>query len=411
MLLFSSWIVLIYLYSAAFLSNNWLYRFKNFCLRIEVLLILIFSFLYKDDKPGASFMPDISDPVKDMAAKIKEDPLFLIRKKEEESKKELVQNPIKLRKLKEMLNLSVKEQKKSKKSKKSKHKKDKERKRKHQDDSDTDDDRKEAHRTRRRRDKDRYVTQNGHRSGKRYRTEDDKMETRKRRDRSYSSGSDDAREARSRGRKHLEKSRRDDTRTIKRNQRADMEESDRDTSRKGKKGRKNEEYAIKSIDRKDRHKYAKEPIGKKYSHRDSSSEDDSESSDNEIETSRNGHHFNGHASGRKNITDSLTRDGGYGLYHPKTDGHMEGRDGKHQTRSKESGKSQMKNGRSKVKPRHDSSSDSSSERHHSRRNEYAKGFKGSSYERSRVVTDIKKRNGPPPRMISDSVSRYSLIVG
>jgi len=363
-----------------------------------------------DDKPGASFMPDISDPVKDMAAKIKEDPLFLIRKKEEESKKELVQNPIKLRKLKEMLNLSVKEQKKNKKSKKSKHKKDKERKRKHQDDSDIDDNSQEAHRTKRRREKDRCVTENGHGSGKRYMTVDDRMESRKRRDRSYLSSSDDAREVKSKGRKHREKSRSDDAYKTKRNHRADMEESDRATSRERKKSRKKEEYARNSTERKDRHKYTKEAVSRKYSRRNSSSEDDSESSDDEIETSRNGHHFNGHSSGQRSIADSRTRGSGYGLYHPKTGSHIGGRDGRHRAHSKErayhdSEKIQARKDKGKVKPRHDSSSDSSSEKEHSRRNGYAKELKGSKYERSRGVMDVRKRNGPPPRMISDSISR------
>eukprot|EP00794_Sanderia_malayensis_P017331 gene17331-19064_t len=90
----------------------------------------------KDEAPGASFFSDlIANPAKDMADKIKEDPLFLIKKKEDDSKKELIKNPIKLRKLKEMLNLSVDDgshkRKKNKKDKHRKHKKNKQRSRSH----------------------------------------------------------------------------------------------------------------------------------------------------------------------------------------------------------------------------------------------------------------------------------------
>lgn len=60
-----------------------------------------------------------------MAAKIKEDPLFLIRKKEDETKKDLVQNPLKMKQIREMLNLSVGDRHKHKKSKKRKLKKSK----------------------------------------------------------------------------------------------------------------------------------------------------------------------------------------------------------------------------------------------------------------------------------------------
>ena len=35
----------------------------------------------------------------DILAKVKEDPLFLIKKKEEENRKELVQNPIRMKKI------------------------------------------------------------------------------------------------------------------------------------------------------------------------------------------------------------------------------------------------------------------------------------------------------------------------
>ncbi|XP_078453965.1 pre-mRNA-splicing factor CWC25 homolog isoform X2 [Lampetra fluviatilis] len=57
----------------------------------------------------------------DMAAKIREDPLFLIRKKEEQKKREVLQNPVKMKKIKEMLKKNIlKEKKKEKKNKKKK---------------------------------------------------------------------------------------------------------------------------------------------------------------------------------------------------------------------------------------------------------------------------------------------------
>ncbi len=99
-------------------------------LQLKTTLIhFLFIVFQEEQTPGASFVNDISDPVKDMAAKIKEDPLFLIKKKEDDSKKELIKNPIKLRKLKEMLNMSVDDQHKHGKHKKDKHKKHKKEKR------------------------------------------------------------------------------------------------------------------------------------------------------------------------------------------------------------------------------------------------------------------------------------------
>ncbi|XP_047139259.1 pre-mRNA-splicing factor CWC25 homolog [Hydra vulgaris] len=63
--------------------------------------------------------PILQPKASDILAKVKEDPLFLIKKREEENRKELVQNPIKMRKLKALLQSHEKEKKK-KKSKKSK---------------------------------------------------------------------------------------------------------------------------------------------------------------------------------------------------------------------------------------------------------------------------------------------------
>ena len=136
-----------------------------------------------------------------MAAKIKEDPLFLIRKKEDESRKELVKNPIKLRKLKEMLNLSVKEKKKhkkSKKNKKEKRKNEKEQQKRRYDSGDDLDGESENERRRGSSSNGRYHTSERKREDridhKRRRSGDRSQQTRKRYDSEGSSGleSDDS---------------------------------------------------------------------------------------------------------------------------------------------------------------------------------------------------------------------------
>ena len=45
---------------------------------------------------------DSSNTSADLAVKIREDPLFVIRQREEEAKKRIASNPMKLRKLKEV---------------------------------------------------------------------------------------------------------------------------------------------------------------------------------------------------------------------------------------------------------------------------------------------------------------------
>ena len=64
-----------------------------------------------------------------MATKIRDDPLFMIRKKENEKKKELLKNPVRMKQLQQMLkaDLSDKARRKRKKEKK-KRKKEKRRK-------------------------------------------------------------------------------------------------------------------------------------------------------------------------------------------------------------------------------------------------------------------------------------------
>ncbi|EDO45900.1 predicted protein [Nematostella vectensis] len=76
--------------------------------------------------PGASFTGDSSaNNASDLAAKVRDDPLFMIKKKEDEKKKELLQNPVKMKQLKEMLEAHVGKSKKKKGKKDKKKKKEK----------------------------------------------------------------------------------------------------------------------------------------------------------------------------------------------------------------------------------------------------------------------------------------------
>ncbi|NXX10851.1 CWC25 factor, partial [Podargus strigoides] len=71
--------------------------------------------------PGSIFAKTGANSVLDMANKIREDPLFMIRKREEEKKREVLNNPVKMKKIKQLLQNSL--DKKEKKKKKKKHKK------------------------------------------------------------------------------------------------------------------------------------------------------------------------------------------------------------------------------------------------------------------------------------------------
>ncbi|GAB1296755.1 Pre-mRNA-splicing factor CWC25 homolog [Apodemus speciosus] len=74
--------------------------------------------------PGSIFAPSGANSLLDMASKIREDPLFIIRKKEEEKKREVLNNPVKMKKIKELLQMSLeKKEKKKKKEKRKKHRK------------------------------------------------------------------------------------------------------------------------------------------------------------------------------------------------------------------------------------------------------------------------------------------------
>ncbi|XP_054851561.1 pre-mRNA-splicing factor CWC25 homolog isoform X1 [Eublepharis macularius] len=75
--------------------------------------------------PGSIFAQTGANSALDIASKIREDPLFMIRKREEEKKREVLNNPVKMKKIKELLQSSLekKEKKKKRKEKKKKHKK------------------------------------------------------------------------------------------------------------------------------------------------------------------------------------------------------------------------------------------------------------------------------------------------
>ncbi|XP_068852787.1 pre-mRNA-splicing factor CWC25 homolog isoform X2 [Aphelocoma coerulescens] len=75
--------------------------------------------------PGSIFARSGANSVLDMANKIREDPLFMIRKREEEKKREVLNNPVKMKKIKALLqnSLEKKEKRKKKEKKKKKHKK------------------------------------------------------------------------------------------------------------------------------------------------------------------------------------------------------------------------------------------------------------------------------------------------
>ncbi|KAG9474061.1 hypothetical protein GDO78_004386 [Eleutherodactylus coqui] len=75
--------------------------------------------------PGSIFSTSGVASSLDIANKIREDPLFMIRKREDEKRREVLKNPVKMKKIRELLQTSL--DKKSKKKKKEKKKRKKER--------------------------------------------------------------------------------------------------------------------------------------------------------------------------------------------------------------------------------------------------------------------------------------------
>ena len=85
-------------------------------------------FFQSAEAPGAAFMEDVPNASTDLATKIRDDPLFMIKKKENEKKKELLKNPVRMKQLQQMLKADLgnktgkKSKKEKKKRKKEKHK-------------------------------------------------------------------------------------------------------------------------------------------------------------------------------------------------------------------------------------------------------------------------------------------------
>ncbi|XP_037546039.1 pre-mRNA-splicing factor CWC25 homolog [Nematolebias whitei] len=98
--------------------------------------------------PGSIFNPTTPASGLDLASKIREDPLFQIRKREEEKKREVLTNPVKMKKIKEMLRQNLEKDKKKKRKKEKKEKKErKEKKHKRRSSSSSSDDEEDKHRS------------------------------------------------------------------------------------------------------------------------------------------------------------------------------------------------------------------------------------------------------------------------
>lgn len=95
--------------------------------------------LQNAEAPGASFMSNDSPSASnDLATKIRDDPLFMIKKKENEKKKELLKNPVRMKQLQQLLKADLgkkgrkdKKDKKRKKEKKSRNSPDEDKKNKY----------------------------------------------------------------------------------------------------------------------------------------------------------------------------------------------------------------------------------------------------------------------------------------
>ncbi|KAL4648400.1 hypothetical protein GN956_G7234 [Arapaima gigas] len=98
--------------------------------------------------PGSIFSPAAQSSTLDLAAKIREDPLFTIRKHEEEKKRNVLNNPVKMKMIKQMLRQNLEEKKKKRKKEKkdkSKSKKDKSKKHRSSDKLSDSEERKPSH--------------------------------------------------------------------------------------------------------------------------------------------------------------------------------------------------------------------------------------------------------------------------
>ncbi|XP_017351523.1 pre-mRNA-splicing factor CWC25 homolog [Ictalurus punctatus] len=80
--------------------------------------------------PGSIFNSTTSISSLDMASKIREDPLFEIRKREEEKKRSVLTNPVKMKEIRKMLRENLEKEKKKKRKKEKKEKRDEKERRK-----------------------------------------------------------------------------------------------------------------------------------------------------------------------------------------------------------------------------------------------------------------------------------------
>lgn len=114
--------------------------------------------------PGSIFNPSSAASTNDMAAKIREDPLFEIRKREEEKKRGVLTNPVKMKEIQKMLRQNLEKEKKKKRKKEKKEKKEKRKDKEHRRRSSSSEDERRKHRSRE--EKSDVTTSNGHhRSG------------------------------------------------------------------------------------------------------------------------------------------------------------------------------------------------------------------------------------------------------
>ncbi|KAK2901208.1 hypothetical protein Q8A67_009323 [Cirrhinus molitorella] len=81
--------------------------------------------------PGSIFNPTSSVSTNDMAAKIREDPLFEIRKREEEKKRGVLTNPVKMKEIQKMLRHNLEKEKKRKQKKKKREEKGQKKEKRH----------------------------------------------------------------------------------------------------------------------------------------------------------------------------------------------------------------------------------------------------------------------------------------
>ncbi|XP_048021014.1 pre-mRNA-splicing factor CWC25 homolog isoform X2 [Megalobrama amblycephala] len=110
--------------------------------------------------PGSIFNPTGSASTNDMAAKIREDPLFEIRKREEEKKRVVLTNPVKMKEIQKMLRHNLEKEKKKKRKREKREEKERRKEKKHRKRSSSSDEEDQKHRSKEERPD--VTTSNGH---------------------------------------------------------------------------------------------------------------------------------------------------------------------------------------------------------------------------------------------------------